>query len=56
MRSPIFANGWKEKKIEGGIEVVSTSKKLIAVIGATGQRGAQRSVPCRPAANLGYAL
>lgn len=42
----MFASGWKERKIERaftredkGIYMVSNNKKLIAVIGATGQQG-----------------
>jgi uncharacterized protein YbjT (DUF2867 family) len=42
----MFASGWKERKIERaftpedkGIDMVSNDKKLIAVIGATGQQG-----------------
>jgi uncharacterized protein YbjT (DUF2867 family) len=42
----MFASGWKERKIERaftredkGIGMVSSDKKLIAVIGATGQQG-----------------
>ena len=42
----MFASGWKERKIERaftredkGIDMVSNNKKLIAVIGATGQQG-----------------
>src|SRR5688572_18710994 len=42
----MFASGWRERKIERaftregkGIDMVSNDKKLIAVIGATGQQG-----------------
>jgi len=56
----MFASGWKERKIERaftredkGIDMVSNDKKLIAVIGATGQQGggSRTCPPSQPPSN-----
>ncbi len=44
----------KRKRLR--VEMVSKNKNLIAVISATGSRVAESYMPCRPAANLRYAL
>ena len=36
--------------------MLSNDRKLIAVVGATGQQGGQWYAPCKPAANSRYAL